>query len=72
VPERPVQGTPHARVAREDRIHQEDMADKLVIGVVIGEVVEDDEAVIESDAENEKGLRKTQDHGVPEVTKILK
>ena len=38
-----VDGSPQAAVAGEGGIHHEDVADELVVGVEVGDVVEDDE-----------------------------
>jgi hypothetical protein len=44
---------PHAVVSRESGVHHQDVADELVVGVVIGDVVEDQNCVEECDCEDE-------------------
>ena len=46
----------------EGRIHPQNVAYELVIGVVIGEVVEDDEGVEQRDAKHQREFRDTKRH----------
>jgi len=58
-----VLGTPHTVIAGEGGVHHEDVADELVVGVVVGEVIEDDKGIEESDGGDEGELGDAQRHG---------
>jgi hypothetical protein len=60
-----VDGSPHAAISGERRVHLQDVADELEVRVVVGEVVEDDERTEEGNAEDEDALRETDSHRSP-------
>jgi len=52
-------GAPEAFVVGEGGVHHEDVADELVVGVEVGDVVEDDEGEEECDSGDEGDLGET-------------
>jgi hypothetical protein len=57
--------TPHAMVAVEGRIHQQNVVYKLIIRSTVGQVIEDDQRVVERNDGEQENLCQTQNHFDP-------
>ena len=60
---RGIHRAPHAVVVGEGGIHHQDVADELVVGVVVGDVVEDDQRIEKGYGENECCFSGAESHG---------
>ena len=69
---RGINRAPHAVIVGEGGIHHQDVADELVVGVVVGDVAEDDQRIEESYGENERCFGGAEGHGFSRMVKVWK
>jgi hypothetical protein len=72
VPGGRVQGAPHAPISRKGGVHHQHVANALVVGVVICEIVEDDEGIEEGHGEDQRYFGDAQGHGFSGGVKVWK
>src|ERR1700733_1157109 len=63
--ERRIDGAPREMVPRKGRVHHQDVADKLIVGAVIREVVQDQNRVEKCDCKNENRFGNAKRHYMP-------
>ena len=54
--------SPHTGVAWKGGVHHEDVVDELIVGVVVADIVEDDEQVEEANGKQQQALGETHGH----------